>query len=86
MFCSLVIVEGGFPAFGVGSEICAQIVESEAFDYLDAPIERVTGADVPTPVRIFLPFARNKTLIFLISSFTNSTLPTSSVSHSPTCL
>lgn len=38
--------------FGVGSEICAQIVESEAFDYLDAPVERVTGADVPTPVRI----------------------------------
>jgi pyruvate/2-oxoglutarate/acetoin dehydrogenase E1 component len=37
-------VEGGFPAFGVGSEICAQIVESEAFDYLDAPVERVTGA------------------------------------------
>jgi len=36
--------------FGVGSEICAQIVESEAFDYLDAPVERVTGADVPTPV------------------------------------
>jgi len=45
----LVVVEGGFPAFGVGSEICAQIVESEAFDYLDAPVERVTGADVPTP-------------------------------------
>jgi len=45
----LVTVEGGFPAFGVGSEICAQIVESEAFDYLDAPVERVTGADVPTP-------------------------------------
>lgn len=48
----LVIVEGGFPMFGVGSEICAQIVESEAFDYLDAPVERVTGADVPTPVRL----------------------------------
>ncbi|KAG8980570.1 pyruvate dehydrogenase E1, beta subunit, partial [Tulasnella sp. 427] len=45
----LMIVEGGFPMFGVGSEICAQIVESEAFDYLDAPVERVTGADVPTP-------------------------------------
>ncbi|KAF8826818.1 hypothetical protein HHX47_DHR5000858 [Lentinula edodes] len=45
----LLIVEGGFPAFGVGSEICAQIVESEAFDYLDAPVERITGADVPTP-------------------------------------
>jgi pyruvate/2-oxoglutarate/acetoin dehydrogenase E1 component len=48
----LVTVEGGFPAFGVGSEICAQIVESEAFDYLDAPVERVTGADIPTPVRL----------------------------------
>lgn len=47
----LVTVEGGFPAFGVGSEICAQIVESEAFDYLDAPVERITGADLPTPVR-----------------------------------
>lgn len=47
----LVTVEGGFPMFGVGSEICAQIVESEAFDYLDAPVERVTGADLPTPVR-----------------------------------
>jgi len=45
----LVTVEGGFPAFSVGSEICAQIVESEAFDYLDAPVERVTGADIPTP-------------------------------------
>ncbi|KAG9005751.1 pyruvate dehydrogenase E1, beta subunit [Tulasnella sp. JGI-2019a] len=45
----LMIVEGGFPQFGVGSEICAQIIESEAFDYLDAPVERVTGADVPTP-------------------------------------
>lgn len=45
----LVTVEGGFPAFGVGSEICAQIMESDAFDHLDAPVERVTGADVPTP-------------------------------------
>lgn len=45
----LVTVEGGFPAFGVGSEILAQICESSAFDYLDAPPERVTGADVPTP-------------------------------------
>ncbi|KDN52675.1 Thiamin diphosphate-binding protein [Tilletiaria anomala UBC 951] len=45
----LVTVETGFPMFGVGSEICAQIMESEAFDYLDAPVERVTGADVPTP-------------------------------------
>lgn len=47
-------VEGGWPGFGVGSEICAQIVESEAFDYLDAPVERVTGADIPTPVSFAL--------------------------------
>lgn len=60
MISRLVTVEGGFPMFGVGSEICAQIVESEAFDYLDAPVERVTGADVPTPVRRFqrLAFVR----------------------------
>ncbi|ODV78991.1 pyruvate dehydrogenase E1 component [Suhomyces tanzawaensis NRRL Y-17324] len=45
----LVTVEAGFPAFGVGSEICAQIMESEAFDYLDAPVERCTGCEVPTP-------------------------------------
>lgn len=45
----LITVESTFPAFGVGSEIIAQIMESEAFDYLDAPVQRVTGADVPTP-------------------------------------
>lgn len=45
----LVTVEGGWPMFGVGAEIAAQINESEAFDYLDAPVLRVTGADVPTP-------------------------------------
>lgn len=44
-----------FVAFGVGSEIIAQICESTAFDYLDAPPERITGADVPTPVSLF-PF------------------------------
>lgn len=41
-------------AFGVGSEIIAQICESTAFDYLDAPPERITGADVPTPVSLSL--------------------------------
>lgn len=45
----LITVEAGFPAFGVGSEICAQVMESEAFDYLDSPVERVTGCEVPTP-------------------------------------
>lgn len=46
-----------FPiAFGVGSEILAQICESTAFDYLDAPPERITGADVPTPVSLYSVF------------------------------
>eukprot|EP00055_Hartaetosiga_balthica_P018667 m.135084 g.135084 ORF g.135084 m.135084 type:complete len:380 (-) comp9826_c0_seq1:2666-3805(-) len=45
----LVSVEGGWPTCGVGAEICALGMESEMFDYLDAPIQRVTGADVPTP-------------------------------------
>ncbi|KAI8805834.1 thiamine diphosphate-binding protein [Cladochytrium replicatum] len=45
----LVTVEGGWPMFGVGSEICATIMESEAFDHLDAPVVRVTGADIPMP-------------------------------------
>lgn len=45
----LITVESSFPQFGVGSEVIAQIMESEAFDYLDAPVQRVTGADVPTP-------------------------------------
>ncbi|VEU23868.1 DEKNAAC105047 [Brettanomyces naardenensis] len=44
-----ITVEAGFPCFSVGSEICAQVMESEVFDYLDAPIERVTGCEVPTP-------------------------------------
>ncbi len=64
MLARLLIVEGGFPAFGVGSEVCAQIVESEAFDYLDAPVERITGADVPTPVSKNLISSGTTILIF----------------------
>lgn len=45
----LVSVEGGWPMFGVGAEICAQIMEGPAFNYLDAPVCRVTGADLPMP-------------------------------------
>lgn len=42
-------VLGGFPMYGVGAEVCAQVVEGPAFHYLDAPIIRVAGADVPMP-------------------------------------
>lgn len=44
----LVSVEESWPFAGIGSEIAAQMME-HAFDYLDAPMVRVTGADVPTP-------------------------------------
>lgn len=45
----IVNVEEGWPQHGIGSEIAALLMESEAFDYLDAPMERVCGADVPMP-------------------------------------
>ena len=43
-----VTVEEGWKQSGVGAEIAAQIMES-AFDYLDAPVMRVTAKDVPMP-------------------------------------
>jgi len=44
----LVAVEEGWPCCGIASEIAARVQE-EAFDWLDAPIARVTGKDVPMP-------------------------------------
>ncbi len=44
----IVSVEEGWPTGGIGSEIAASVVDS-AFDELDAPPRRVTGADVPMP-------------------------------------
>ena len=44
----LVTVEEGWRQSGVGAEIAARMME-EAFDYLDAPVTRVTGEDVPMP-------------------------------------
>jgi pyruvate dehydrogenase E1 component beta subunit len=43
----LITVEQGWPQFGVGAEIVSKVMESDAFNYLDAPVYRVTGADVP---------------------------------------
>ncbi|GGA52620.1 pyruvate dehydrogenase complex E1 component subunit beta [Pelagibacterium lentulum] len=43
-----VTVEEGWPQGGIGSEIAARLME-QAFDYLDAPVTRVTGKDVPMP-------------------------------------
>jgi pyruvate dehydrogenase E1 component beta subunit len=43
-----VVVEEGWQQSGVGAEISARIME-QAFDYLDAPVARVSGKDVPMP-------------------------------------
>jgi pyruvate dehydrogenase E1 component beta subunit len=44
----LVTVEEGWQQCGVGAEIAARVME-HAFDYLDAPVARVSGKDVPMP-------------------------------------
>lgn len=43
-----VIVEEGWRSFGIGSEVASRIYE-EAFDYVDAPIQRVAQKEVPLP-------------------------------------
>ncbi len=47
-----VIAEESHPFASVGAEISVEIME-QAFDYLDAPVKRVSGADVP------MPYAKN---------------------------
>src|SRR5206468_5098 len=47
-----VIVEAGWPFCGVGAQM-VDTIQHHAFDYLDAPNLRVTGADVP------MPYAKN---------------------------
>jgi pyruvate dehydrogenase E1 component beta subunit len=48
----VVVVEESHPFCGVGAEISAQIME-RAFDYLDAPVKRLSSADAP------MPYAKN---------------------------
>ena len=47
-----VVVQEQWRWFSVASEVVA-LIQEEAFDYLDAPVERVSGAEVPAP------YARN---------------------------
>jgi pyruvate dehydrogenase E1 component beta subunit len=59
----IVSVEEGWAYSGIGSEIAAQMME-HAFDWLDAPVKRVAGIDVPMPYaanleRLALPQADN---------------------------
>jgi pyruvate dehydrogenase E1 component beta subunit len=58
----LVIVEESWPLGGIASEV-SYMMQRHAFDYLDAPIVRVTGADAPMPyaptlVEAYLPSPR----------------------------
>ncbi|MFM7203568.1 MAG: pyruvate dehydrogenase complex E1 component subunit beta [Myxococcota bacterium] len=43
-----VVVEENYPFCGIGAQI-AYVLQRDAFDYLDAPVERVTSLDVPMP-------------------------------------
>ena len=59
----VVSCEEGWPFAGIGSEIAAVVME-QAFDWLDAPVGRVAGLDVPMPYaanleKMALPFAEN---------------------------
>ncbi|XP_005997806.1 pyruvate dehydrogenase E1 component subunit beta, mitochondrial isoform X1 [Latimeria chalumnae] len=70
----LITVEGGWPQFGVGAEICAKIMEGPAFNYLDAPVIRVTGADLPMPYAKMLEensLPQVKDLIFAVKKTLN---------------
>ncbi len=55
-----VIAEEGWPVCSIASEVSARLMES-AFDWLDAPVMRVTDADTPTP------YAANLEKLWLIS-------------------
>jgi len=43
-----VLVEEGWPTYGITAEVSASVMEG-AFDYLDAPVVRVGGKEVPMP-------------------------------------
>ena len=51
-------MEEGWAFAGIGSEIAALMME-HAFDYLDAPVKRVCGEDVP------MPYAKNLEAMYL---------------------
>jgi pyruvate dehydrogenase E1 component beta subunit len=65
----VVIVEEGWPHGGVGANLAA-LIQGQAFDYLDAPVERVTGADV------HMPYSRR---------MEQAAIPTESTSSAPPC-
>ena len=63
-----IAIEEGWPQSGISSEIISVIMESQAFNYLDAPVERITGLDIP------LPYAPNLEIMSLpqVNNIVNS--------------
>mmetsp|Transcript_20770 Transcript_20770/g.30751 ORF Transcript_20770/g.30751 Transcript_20770/m.30751 type:complete len:359 (-) Transcript_20770:32-1108(-) len=68
----LVTVEEGWPQNGIGADISANVIET-VFDYLDAPIERVTTADVPMPYALSLEKAVLPTVEDIVASVKRTT-------------
>ena len=62
-----VIVEEGWPHGGVGANLAA-LIQGQAFDHLDAPVERVTGADVHMPFSMRLEQAAIPHAVLVVSA------------------
>lgn len=62
-----VVVQEQWRYFSVASEVCA-VLQHEAFDYLDAPVERVSGAEVPAPYARNLEVAGFPTIEHVVSA------------------
>lgn len=62
-----VVVQEQWRYFSVASEVCA-VLQHEAFDYLDAPVERVSGAEVPAPYARNLEVAGFPTIDHVVSA------------------
>lgn len=62
-----VVVQEQWRYYSVASEVCA-VLQHEAFDYLDAPVERVSGAEVPAPYARNLEVAGFPTMEHVVSA------------------
>ena len=69
----VVTIETGWPQCGIGSEIAAILMETDAFNYLDAPMERITGADVPMPYATDLENAALPALADVVAAIERTT-------------
>jgi pyruvate dehydrogenase E1 component beta subunit len=70
-----VCVEEGWPQCGIASEIAAIIMESEAFDHLDAPMERITGGTLMTTMTDLTETRRLNLIKYFSSSGADVPMP-----------